>query len=133
MELTANAKSAVAFAVALAVLMAYDIASFQANVATWGPAAGSLADLSDLIVGLVLPLFLVLEGAAIAGVWRGLRWGFILALVLGIAAVVVNLAFGITFLVNDEIVAAGICLFVIIGGALAAWYALKGQGELAAS
>ena len=133
MELTANAKSAVAFAVALAVLMAYHVASFQANSATWGPAAGRLADLTDLIVGLVLPLFLVLEGAAIAGIWQGLRWGFILAVVLGIAAVVLNLAFGISFLVNGEIVAAGTGLFAIIGGALAAWYALKGQGELATS
>ena len=133
MDLTANAKSAIAFAITVAVLMAYDVASFQANSETWGPAAGMLEDLSDLIVGLVNPLFLVLSGAAVAGMWQGLRWGFILAMILGAAAVVVNLAFGISFAVNEEFVAAGICVFVIIGGALALWFALKGHGELATS
>ena len=138
MELTNDSKGTIAYSLALTILMAYDIASFQANADVWGPAVGGLAllgplliNLSTTLVGVILPLFVLLEGVAVLWVWQGNRSGFTLALVLGIVAILLNLAFGIGLVGGGLVIEAGICLVNIILGALAARHAIRGQRELA--
>ena len=133
MTLTSNAKATIAYSLALTILMAYDIASFQANAEVWGPAIGGLpvlgpllVSLSITLVGLVLPIFVYVKGVAVLRVWKGNRSGYTLVLVLAIVAILLNLAFGIGLVGGGLVVEAGICLFNIILGALAGQAAYRG-------
>ena len=138
MTLTSNAKATIAYSLALTVLMAYDVASFQANAEVWGPAVGGLpvlgpllVNLNTALVGLILPIFVLLEGLGVLWIWEGKRSGFTLALVLAIVAILLNLAFGIGLLGGGLVIESGICLINIILGALAARSASRGLGESA--
>ena len=136
MALSNNAKATIAYSFGLAVLMAYDFASFQANGAAWGPAVGALPvvgslliQINDLSVGVILPAFVLLEAAAVLWVWQGNSSGYTLALVLAVVAIVLNAIFGIGLATGGFVLAAGICVFNIILGALAANAAYQGQSE----
>ena len=138
MTLSSNAKATIAYSLALTILMAYDIASFQANVEVWGPAVGALpvlggllVNLSTALVGLILPIFVLFAGVGVLRIWEGNRSGFTIALVLAIVAILLNLAFGIGLVGGGLVIEAGICLFNIVLGVLAARAASRGLGESA--
>lgn len=138
MTLTSNAKATIAYTLALTILMAYDVASFQANGLVWGPAVGGLpvlgpllVNLSTTLVGLILPIFVLFAGISVLWIWEGNRSGYTVALILAIVAILLNLAFGIGLVSGGLVLEAGICLVNIVLGLLAARAASRGLGEAA--
>ncbi|MFQ5946752.1 MAG: hypothetical protein ACE5NC_10970 [Anaerolineae bacterium] len=136
MALSDNAKATIAYSGALAVVMAYDFASVQANAAAWGPAIEALPALGPLLIQMndlsafvILPVFVLLIGLAVLWVWQGNSTGYTLALVLAVIAIVLNVIFGIGLATGGFVLAAGICAVNIVLGALAANAAYQGQSE----
>ena len=131
MELTNNAKSAIAYSLILAALLLYDMAMGAANPAWGATRPDFIKDLGPLIGGVIVPLYLLLVGLAVALAWQGRRAGFILAIVLGALFILGQIPSGLARLSADYPYAAGICVFGIIIGALVVWYAWQGRRELA--
>ncbi len=133
MELTSNAKSAIAYSLILAALLLYDMAMGAAHPA-WGATRPDIVkDMGPLIGGVFVPLYLLLIGVAVALVWQERRSGFILAIVLVAFVILGQIPLVLARLSADFPYAAGICVFGIIIGALVVWYAWQGRRELVAT
>ena len=131
MNLTNNGKATIVFAATLAALGAYYGASAQANP-EWIASQPPFTQQSFPIVATVgIPIFTVLFALAILWVWQSRRAGYILALVLGVFETLDNLQFVVTRLGGGLPLVAGMHAISAVVAALLAWYAFKGQRELA--
>ena len=94
-----------------------------------GPYPPILDQLNPLTIGVISPLFAILEGVAIAWMWEGIRKGFTLAIALAIVAVLLSLGYALASFSAGQLLPLGTTALsnIIIGAVagVAAWRARR--------